>query len=532
MKKAPNILLITTDQQRFDTICAGGYEYMHTPNLDRLVNEGCLFTNAYSPNPVCIPARHNIISGLPAKYHGFDDNYFDNSIQMPYDIPTFPELLSNAGYDTAAVGKMHFQPFRRHNGFNRLFTMEEIPVFRQDDDYAVYLKDNGLGHHRSVHGVRHLLYMLPQQSFIPTEHHGSTWVADKTVDILKENNGKRPFMIWTSFIHPHPPFDVPKEWAHLYDDVELPESYESITPISALAVENKHIADYPNKDYLKRAKQLYCSAISFVDYNIGRILDYLEETNQIDNTLIIFTSDHGEMLGDNCTFQKFLPYDGSCKIPFIARYPKYIKAGTKDDRMVDLNDLYPTFLDVAEVSYPANFKLPGESIFIKEGIKDRNYQYVEHNKGNKRWVSLRNKQYKYNYYYGDGKEELFDMVNDSKERVNLLFDCHDSSILSIKNTLRTKLVQYEKTWGLQGYVVNNDFIKLDEYIPNLYRETNFPLHIANLCDEDRAQLIDIKDEIRMAIENEPVVNLKELDTDTFKKFGKFTDEDIEDLLNK
>lgn len=526
----PNILFITTDQQRYDTICAAGYKYMHTSNLDRLANEGCLFTNAYSPNPVCIPARHNIISGLPARYHGFDDNYFDNSRQMPYDIPTFPEILSNAGYDTVAVGKMHFQPARRHNGFNRMYTMEEIPVYRQDDDYAVYLKNNGLGHFRSMHGIRHLLYMLPQQSYIPIKHHGSTWVADKTIEIIKENNGTRPFMIWTSFIQPHPPFDVPKEWANLYSDVELPESYESITPISALAEENKHIADYPNEDYLIRAKKLYCSAISFVDDNIGRIINYLEEINQIDNTLIIFTSDHGEMLGDNGTFQKFLPYDGSCKIPFIVRYPKYINAGTIDDRMIDLNDILPTFLDAAEVEYPANYALPGESIFLKEGIKDRNYQYVEHNKGNKRWVSLRNKKYKYNYYYGGGFEELFDLENDTKERINLLVNCQDNDILSIKNILRTKLIRYEKNFGLKGYIVNNDFIKLEEYTPKKYRETNFPFHVSNLCEKDKEQLISINDEIRMAIENEPIVNLKELDIDTFKKFGKYTDEHINDLL--
>lgn len=526
----PNILLITTDQQRFDTIYAGGYEYMHTPNLDRLVNEGCLFTNAYSPNPACIPARHNIISGLSAKYHGFDDNYFDNSRQMPYDIPTFPELMSNNGYNTVAIGKMHFQPCRRHNGFNRMYIMEEIPEFNYEDDYAIYLKDNGLEKYASLHGVRHLLYMLPQQSFIPTEHHGSTWVANKTIETIKENNGKRPFMIWTSFIQPHPPFDVPKEWASIYDNCELPESYDSITAVSPLAEENKHIADYPSKDYEKRAKELYYSAISFVDYNIGRILDYLEETNQIDNTLIVFTSDHGEMFGDNGTFQKFLPYDSSSKIPFVARYPKHLKPGTKDDRLIDLNDLYPTFLDVAEIYYPANYKLPGESIFIREGIKDRDYQYIEHNKDNKRWVSLRNERYKYNYYYGGAREELFDLENDPKERINLLINCEDNNTFNVKNNLRNKLIQYEKKWGLEGYIVNDEFIKLDEYIPIKYRETNFPKHVINLCDEDKKQLINLNDEIRKAIENESIVDLNELDIDTFKEFGKFIDEDIEDLL--
>ena len=129
MSKQPNILLITTDQQRYDTIAAMGYDYMYTPNLDRLVREGCSFPNAYSPNPVCMAARHNIITGLPARYHGFDDNYFDDNPKViPYDLPTFPQLLSDAGYDTIAVGKMHFQPYRRHNGITKLELMDEIRV--------------------------------------------------------------------------------------------------------------------------------------------------------------------------------------------------------------------------------------------------------------------------------------------------------------------------------------------------------------------------------------------------------------------
>jgi arylsulfatase A-like enzyme len=526
----PNILLITTDQQRFDTICAGGYEYMNTPNLDRLVNEGCLYTNAYSPNPACIPARHNIISGLTCKEHGFDRNYFDDSVNMPSDIPTFPELLSNEGYDTVAIGKMHFQPCRSHNGFNRMYLMEEIPRFRQDDDYAMYLNDHGLGRYSSIHGVRHLLYMLPQQSLIPIKHHGSTWVANKTIETIRENNKKRPFMIFSSFIHPHPPFDVPKEWANLYDDVEIPGGYDSITPITELAEAGAYVADYPDDDYLKRSKQLYYSSISFVDYNIGRILDYLEETNQIDDTLIIFTSDHGEMLGDNGTYQKFLPYDGSSKIPFIVRYPECLEGGTVDNRMVDLNDILPTVLDVSGVCYPDNHNLPGESIFNEVGLKDRKHQYMEHDKGSRRWVSLRNERYKYNYYYGGGIEELFDMQEDSQERINLLASSPSDDVVAIKNDLMELLVEYEKQWGLDGYVVNDEFIKLEKCSPMKVREANFPIFASNLCDEEKMQKIDMIEEIRRAIENEPIVNLKELDIPYFKQIGKFSDRDIDELI--
>jgi len=526
----PNILLITTDQQRFDTINAAGFSHMKTPNLDRLVKEGCLFQNAYSPNPVCIPARHNIVSGLSAKHHGFDDNYFDNSIQMPSDLPTFPELLTNSGYGSIGIGKMHFQPCRRHNGFDRMLTMEEIPEHLEDDDYALYLHNQGYEHLRSFHGVRHLLYMLPQQSFLPIEHHGTTWVADRTIEAMKGYTGDRPFLIWSSFIEPHPPFDVPEEWAHTYDDVEIPEGAVSETPLSSLAEENKHIADYPTKEVADRAKRLYYSAISFVDDQIGRILDYLEESGRLNDTLIVFTSDHGEMMGDFETYQKFLPYDGSSKIPFVVRYPKLVEPGSVDDRFVDLNDLLPTFLDVAGVEYPANHKLPGESIFVEDGFKNRGLQYVEHNKGNKRWVSLRDHHYKYNYYYGGGCEELFDMIADPQETTNLLHGPVSEEAESARVSLREKLVRYEKAYGLEGYVVNDDFVEMEPYVAVPYRETNFPKHVESLTKEKKEILGAMEDEIQLAIKNESVVNLEELDLETFQRFGGFSADQVKALL--
>jgi len=530
-QKRPNILLLTTDQQRFDTINAAGYDFIKTPNLDRLANEGCIFTNAYSPNPVCIPARHNLITGLTAKHHGFDDNYFVETRNIPYDLPTVGEIMSNGDYDTIAIGKMHFQPYRRHNGFNKLHLMDEIPRYREDDEYAMYLKEVGLGHIQSIHGVRHLLYMLPQRSIVPEEHHGTKWVADKTIEYLDNNRGRRPFFIWSGWIAPHPPFDVPDRLADLYKDVDIPMPFESKTPLSELAEENKNIADYPNKKYLRRARELYYAGITHVDENIGRILDKLEEIGELDNTLILFTSDHGEMLGDHDTYQKFLPYDGSSKIPFIVRYPKLVESGTTSDDFVDLNDILPTFIDVAGLEYPGDIELPGGSIF--KDNKDRNHQYMEHNKDNKRWVSLRDKRYKYNYYYGGAHEELFDMINDPEESTNLLFNNKDVEIIQIKDGLRSKLVEYEKKWGLEGCVVNNDLVKLKPYKQVFYRETNFPYIVKELVKEDEINgMNDMLDEVLEATQKEELVRLKDLDLDTFRLHGKFTKEQIDQLVNK
>lgn len=506
--KRPNILLITTDQQRYDTIAAMGYDFMVTPNLDQLAAEGCCYPNAYSSNPVCMAARHNIITGLTARYHGFDDNYFEEDPRViPYHLPTLPQLLSDDGYDAIAIGKMHFQPCRRYNGFTKMELMEEIPRNLEDDEYAMYLRNHGLGNIQSIHGVRHLLYMLPQRSLIGEEHHGSSWVAERTIHHLKENGGRRPFFLWSSFIAPHPPFDVPEAWADLYKDKELPELKHSETPISRLAENKKWIADYPDDTYLRRARELYCASISFVDYNIGRILQQLKDMGEYDNTLILFTSDHGEMLGDYGTFQKMLPYDSSARIPFLVRYPKKLKPGTEDCRFVDLNDILPTCLDLAGIAYPLSDRLPGESIFRANGTKDRSVQYVENGHGSSRWISLRNQRYKYTYYYGGGKEELFDMLQDPDETRNLLYRNPASEALKATAELKARLVEIEKRHGLEGYVEDNHFVVLEQPASVFYRENNPPV----FPGKQERDYISLEEEVRQAVGQEASVHLDQLD---------------------
>lgn len=503
-----NIVLITTDQQRFDTIGAYGFDFAKTPNLDTLANDCTMYSQAYSPNPACVPARHNIITGLPCRYHTFAKNYFENETQIPYDIPTFPHILSDQGYDTIAIGKMHFSPTRRSNGFNKLYLMEEIPRYRDDDEYAQYLEQQDLGNIQSLHGVRHLLYMYPQQSLIPEMHHGSKWVANKTIEAIRLNRGTRPFMLWSSFIEPHPPFDVPEEFSHLYDDVDLPDMYESDTPVGAIAEENKTIAQGMTQEQLRRAKQLYYCAVSYVDHQVGRIIKELKSAGLYDDTMIIFTSDHGEMLGDNGTFQKFLPYDASTHVPMMVKFPKNRKGTVPEDSFVDLNDLLPTILDVAGCPYPAEYHLPGESLLAPNPEKDRSLQYVEYQMEEQRWVSLRTHEYKYNYYYGGGKEELFHLSEDAREQRNLLADKNQEA-RSIADMLRKKLIELEYAQGLPGGVENGDFVIRKNYEPSMYAERNFPIFPSHLSAEESRNMIGLVDEMIMATKNEPTVHLND-----------------------
>ena len=446
----PNILLLMTDQQRIDTIRAAGYDYMHTPALDRLVDEGCLYRNAYSPNPICLAARHNMLTGLPARHHGFPDNM--QGVQTRADLPMLPRILSDNGYETHAIGKMHFVPPHRHNGLDRLELMEEVPRYREEDDYALYLKSVGLGHIRHIHGVRHLLYMLPQRSLIPEEHHGTKWVADRGIDFLQANRGRHPFFLWLSWIAPHPPFDVPDRFAELYREADLPAPIQSLTPTSALSQESKPLGDLPSADYVQRMREVYYGAVSHVDEQVGRVLDALDETGLTENTLVLFLSDHGELLGDHDLFQKWLPYDSCARIPLLMRYPGHVEAGSSNDGFTDLNDILPTVLDATGIPYPGAETLPGESLLTDSGEKERDWQYMEYSFDNRRWISIRNRRYKYNYYYGGGYEELFDLETDPHETKNLLWDGIPGGLADIRLELRQKLIEYESRWGLEGYV--------------------------------------------------------------------------------
>lgn len=523
--KRPNILLITTDEQRYDTIGAMGYDFMKTPNLDKLALEGCCYTNAYSNNPVCMAARHNILTGLTARYHGFDTNYFENDPRViPYNLPTLPQLLSDAEYDTIAIGKMHFQPCRRHNGFTKMELMEEIPRNLEDDEYAKYLSENGYGDIQSLHGVRHLLYMLPQRSMIAEKHHGTSWVAERSIHHLKENNGKRPFFMWSSFIAPHPPFDVPQRWANLYKGTEFPPLKISETPTSKQLQTQKNIADYPSEIYFQRARELYYASISFVDFCIGKIIQQLKEMGEYDNTVIVFTSDHGEMMGDYGTFQKGLPYDSAAKIPFIIRYPPQIKPGSREEKFVDLNDLLPTFLDAARVPYPNPEILPGESIFKKSGEKNRNIQYIEYGREGRRWISLRNRKYKYNYYYGGGREELFDMMSDPDETKNLLYGTLDPTLIAVKESMNNQLMELEKQYGLKGYVQEGQFLVFEEPRLAFRRESNPPI----FSKKQNRGYVSLEEEVKRAIADEEVVKLQELDIDYFAAKGIISRETLLD----
>jgi arylsulfatase A-like enzyme len=521
-------LLLMTDQQRFDTIAAAGYPHMITPNLDRLVREGCLYRSAYTPNPICLPARYHVLTGQTVRCHGYSTNA---GPPLPGAVPTLPQLLADAGYDTRAIGKMHFLPPRRHHGFNRMELMEERPRRRDWDEYAMYLQSVGFGHVQNLHGIRNLLYEVPQRSLVPDEHHGSTWVADRTIAYLEQIGGTQPFFCWSSWIAPHPPFNLPLSVADLYRDVPLPEPIRDVTvPNEFTRVMSDDNTCPPPDDreaFMRRRREAYYAQITYVDRQVGRILDALDAAGQLDNTLIIFTSDHGEMLGDHGSHQKAQPYDSCARIPLVVRYPDRLAPGSVNDAFCDLNDILPTALDVAGVAHPAPAALPGGSLFGDS--KDRSTQYLSLGAQGRRFATLRDRRYKYTYYYGITDHELFDMANDPDETTNLLVTRGDDpEIQAVRDGLHALVVDHELRWGIEGETVDEHGELCRSETPDhgppghavQSRASQFPLFPEVLADPaERAALTPFAEEAAAAVADEPLSALQRFDLSSWREHG-------------
>ena len=449
--RLPNIVLLMADQFRFDGFAASGSKHMRTPHLDRLAREGCIFSTAHSPTPVSMAARHSLITGLTSQYHGQTGN-----IEQPikdYRLPTLPRVLRQLGYATGAVGKMHFYPRREHHGFDEMHLMEELPDYREEDAYLRFLQQHGKGEVRHIHGVRPLLYHCPQRALVPEELHGSSFVATRAIEFIRENRS-RPFFLFASWIHPHPPFNIPETFRNHYRDVDVPKPIPRTRHFPFVESPSPWCGDNDSWEVLRRIRESYYSAISLVDKNVGRVLDYLDSASLAQNTLVIFTSDHGEMLADRGFYQKALPYDSAARIPLIVRCPGRIAPGTKRGCYADLLDIFPTMLDLT--GHTGKIQLLGNSLFdLYSGARNKQYQFCDWSNGRARWVMVRDQRYKYVYWYNGGTEELYDMQNDPRELRDLIR--LGEAPKGTRDELRRTCIQLEAERGPEGKIKNGDF---------------------------------------------------------------------------
>ncbi len=413
----PNILFIFTDQFRADCIGALGNAQIRTPNIDRLAREGTTFTKCYSPSPVCVPARHALTSGQPPHKTGCVDN-----IYIDCERPSFMHQLNDLGYQTHGIGKMHFSKCKGDWGFQSREYAEELVGECFRDDYREFVAANGYTHVIDPYGFRSEFYYLPQPSQLPERLHSNTWVADRSIDFLSRRDSAKPFFLWSSFVKPHPPFESPVPWSRLYrlhemDGPYMPEECKDQQNFWSFVQARYKYMDSGDCSHLARMiRAAYYSTISHIDFHVGRILDSLG--SEIDNTLIVFSSDHGEMLGDYGCYGKRSMLDPSARVPMIARLPGAFEQGDRCGTPSTLLDLFPTFIEIA--GGPIDNTLEGVSLqrLLEDDFDDRAVysQFFQNQLGLYMAVTGR---FKYIYSAPDNKEWLY---KDGCENINLAGD--------------------------------------------------------------------------------------------------------------
>ncbi len=419
MSKPPNILFVMTDQQRADTIRALGNRAIRTPVLDSLIRNGTAFTNCYTPSPVCVAARCATITGTPPHLNGCVSNN-----ESPLGMTSLMQVLAGVGFQTHGVGKMHFNPQSDALwGFESRDISEEGARLRgARNDFHDYLSENGFGHVLEPQGMRSEMYYIPQPSQLPARHHHTTWVADRAIDFLRRRDREKPFFLWTSFIKPHPPFESPVPWNKLYRAADMlpprrPPGFEQL-----LTWWNRHQNRYKYRDkgydemLVRAMTAMYYACISFIDFNLGRVLQALGD--EIDNTLILYTADHGEMLGDYGSFGKRTMLNAAARIPLIMRAPGDANPGQRVDDPVSLLDVFPTFAAAAG-SEAANPSPEGADLReIAAGAGQREVVYSQVGEGNIGLYMIASRDLKYVYSAADDKEWLFDLRIDPQETKN------------------------------------------------------------------------------------------------------------------
>lgn len=502
-KRRPNILLITSDQQHWDTLGISNPR-ISTPGLDRLCREGTRFTRAYCNNPVCSPSRSTILTGQYPSWHGC----WSIGVKLSEDVPTIGASLQAAGYATTLIGKAHFQPLASDppeqeswecqpklrdldfwRGFNGpWYGFEHVELARNHADeahvgqhYALWMEEKGLTNWRDYFQTwppkprdpaqKDTPYWLAGRQHtwdLPEEYHYTTWTAERSIAAIeKAREEEKPFFLWASFHDPHPPYLVPEPWASMYDPDAMevgtlePGEMDRLPPHFALTQQEKpdfsawretpwanhgfgsHLVDEAT---MKKNIAVYYGMISFMDRQIGRILNKLDVLGIAEDTLIVFSTDHGHFLGQHgLTAKGAFHYEDLLRLPFIVRWPGgAVPAGRVTDRLQALIDLPSTFLAAAGLEIPGQMQgvnqLPVWTGEDETAARDNVLVEFRHQPTAVQLRTYIEARYKLTVYRDQAYGELFDLEEDPEERVNRW---DDPDFAAVKAALFQKFLNAE-----------------------------------------------------------------------------------------
>lgn len=458
MTDRPNILWYCSDQQRFDTIAALGNTHIHTPRLDQFMQQAVTFTRAYCQSPICTPSRASFLTGMyPSSITVNGNGYAE--FPHHYQDRLITHVLAGQGYDCGLVGKLHLasaasgQEQRVADGY-RYFQYSHAPKGPRDfgHDYAEWLRTQGVdpeallpplpgttsesylkgASDKNVGGVHR---PTPEQDNIPPHLHQTHWCTEESIRFLQKNRYEdQPWLLSVNPLDPHAPFDPPWEYFRRYDADTLPGAHFEEGDLAhqqkllAAGVDFQSQPKHPDEWDHKTIQAAYYAMIEQIDHEFGRLLDYLEATGQRDNTIVIFTSDHGEMLCDHGLLLKGCRmYEGLVRVPLMISWPGDFQHNIVSDALVELLDLVPTLYEALGMEIP--YPVQGRSLLpILTGTQSPNHhrEFVRTeffgaiNFPDQTHATMyRDRRWKLISYHGKNLYELYDLQNDPYEHHDL-----------------------------------------------------------------------------------------------------------------
>ena len=451
----PNIVLIMADQFRGDCLGIAGHPDIQTPHLDTLAAQGIRFENAYSACPSCIAARAALMTGRAQQHHG-RVGYRD---MVPWNYAdTLASTLSEAGYYTQCVGKMHVHPLRNLLGFHHVDLHDGTLTGYRDPNlpYADHQleADDYFHWYRQLRGAEADVgdtgldcnAWVARPWMDDEKTHPTNWVTSRSIDFLRRRDPRKPFFLMASYVRPHPPLDAPAHYFDLYMQRTLTPPPVGDWADSARLAAHGRIHDSmtgPSDPALLRMMQVgYYACITHLDHQIGRLLHAIAAHKLLDNTVFLFASDHGEELGDHLQFRKTMPTQGSCHIPLLLS-GRPLDLSQPSNRVcsavVELRDLMPTCLNLA--GHPAPARVDGQSLLplaLGQKRSIRPWLHGEHSAGalSNHWIVTETE--KYAWFSQTGRELYFRLDVDPQERHNL---AGDDAYTERIGSLRAALIQ-------------------------------------------------------------------------------------------
>ncbi len=490
-RRRPNILFIMTDQHRLDVTGVYGNPVVQTPNLDRLAAEGMRFDNYYIAAFPCSPSRASLMTGLHPQSHGV----IVNGVQLDPKLPTFARELGRAGYHTTWMGKWHLRgnrwfvrgedgqlphlkpykpppldPKRARNGFQ--------DGIHEGADYVAYLKKKGLNEPRPGKKVRggHHSVIEDGHSVVPEEHFIETYLTDEAIAYLRrERSAGRPFCLGVSYEGPHRPITPPEPWDKMYDpkDVVLPPTIDD--PMERAPESNREgrwrmrgidlakerarlkrqlvfegemwdLLDRPawtEREYRELIAHYY-GFVSYIDAQIGRLLNTLDELGLADDTLVIYTTDHGNFCGGHgCIFKAYMMYDDLMRVPLVVRMPGVVPKGRSTKALASSVDLMPTLVDFGSGRIPAGVQ--GKSlrpVLTGKAEKHHDAVFTSFATPHLQMRMVRTDRYKYCLNFWPPQiDQLYDMHADPNEMHNLI---GKPELTNVEQRLRGRIYDFMK----------------------------------------------------------------------------------------